>query len=66
MKLKELLEHTQGFITIRIEERGQRIGEATSTVLLNNLPSNRLAQSVGLINGASDKAIKVSIIPRNN
>lgn len=65
MKLKDLLKHTQGFITVRIEETGKLIGEATSTILGQNLPAERLNQTVGLICDASDKAIKVSIIPRN-
>ncbi len=64
MKLKELLNHTQDFIAVRVEECGKLVAEKTPRILIENLSADRLGQTVGLINGAGENKIRVSIIPQ--
>lgn len=64
MKLKELLNHTQNFIEVRVEESGKLVAEKKPQILIENLPADRLGQTVGLINGAGENKIRVSIIPK--
>lgn len=65
MKVKDLLKHTQSFIFVRLEECHKFVAEDKPRYLLENLPADRLAQTVGLINGADSNFIKISIIPKN-
>lgn len=66
MKLKELLNNTQDFIAVRVEECGKLVAEKTPRILIENLPADRLGQTVGLINGASENTIRVSILPQKH
>lgn len=64
MKLKDFLKHCNNSFYVRIEEKFIPIAEAKPRMLLEDLSSETLSQTVGLIFAVKDGKITVSIIPK--
>ncbi len=64
MKLKDFLKHCNNSFNVRIEEKFAPIADAKPNMLLENLSTERLSQTVGLIFAVKDSKITVSIIPK--
>ena len=64
MKLKDLLKHCNNSFNVRIEEKFTPIAEAKARMLLEDLSTETLSQTVGLICAVKDSKITVSIIPK--
>lgn len=64
MKLKDFLKHCNNSFNVRIEEKFSLIAEAKPRMLLDNLSTETLSQTVGLIFAVTDDKITVSIVPK--
>lgn len=64
MKLKDFLKHCNNSFNVRIEEKFNPIAEAKPRILLEDLTTNTLSQTVGLICAVKDGKMTVSIIPK--
>ena len=64
MKLQDFLKHCNNSFNVRIEEKFNLIAEAKPRTLLENLRTETLSQTVGLIFAVKDGKITISIIPK--
>lgn len=64
MKLKDFLKHCNNSFDVRIEENFIPIAYAKPRMLLEDLSTETLSQTVGLICAVKDGKLTVSIIPK--
>lgn len=64
MKLNDFLKHCNCSFDVRIEETFNLVAEEKPRTLLENLSTETLSKTVGLICAVKDGEITVSIIPR--
>ena len=64
MKLKDFLKHCNNSFNVRIEENFTLIADAKPNKLLEDLSTETLSKTFGLICTVKDGKITVSIIPK--